>query len=1469
MSSDKDPLELQMPNEQLGNFLDENGLPLTSNAGRKQDEPAEGDAFQEYQFLGAAAIDYYGFSVSTAGDVNGDGYSDFIVGAPFNDAGGADAGRAYIYYGGQILDYNADVVLTGNIAGGKLGFSVSSAGDVNADGFADVVVGANGVSINNGGAYVYLGGSPMNNVADVTLQGQAAGELFGTSVSHAGDLNGDSFSDVIIGAYGYNGYMGRAYVYYGAASMNSGIDLIFSSGHSGSGYGYAISSAGDFNSDGYGDLLIGEFLGPGSYGMAFIYTGGPNMDNTADLTLTGALPADYFAASLGPAGDVNGDGFDDVIVGSYMYNSQTGRADIYYGGNVLNNVSDVQLSGVAVSDIFGTSVSGAFDVNGDGFKDVIVGSRQSDNGGTNAGCAYVYHGGINMNNVPDAVLTANIPNDQFGFCVASAGDVNRDGLSDLIVGVPYNDQVGSDAGKVWLYTNTRNRTPLPLAEFTGPGGFDYFGLRSSNAGDLNGDGYDDVMSSSINYQAVYIFYGGRFLDNIPDLILYAPNGNESFTSSISEAGDVNGDGFDDIIIGAENSNGATGRAYIFYGGTNMNSTPDVILSGLAGNNYFGSAVSGGGDVNFDGYDDVVVGSRGNQVAYVFYGGAVMNNVPDVTLTGNLNGFGSSVAIAGSVNGDVYDDVLVGANLDGPNDEGMVYLFLGSASMNNTFDQTFTGPGINARYGSLVSPAGDVNSDGYDDFLVGGLNPSFLILDTKGRVDLFLGSPSVDNIPDAVMIGLDANYQLGGSMSDIGDYNKDGYDDYAVTSFPAKRVYMFFGGTSTDNIPELVLAGEDVNTNIYFGMSVSTAGDMNGDGYPEIIAGGYGLSTQGYVYVFSYTQTITDIHDAVFDGEAAGDWMGYAIASAGDVNSDGYSDVIVGARLNDAPGLDAGRAYIYFGGNPMDFVPDVILNGLTAGDQFGFSVAGTGDVNGDGYGDVIVGAPLNDAAGTDAGRAYIYYGGASMNNLVDVVLTGEFSGNQFGFRVAGAGNFNGDNFGDIWQDVIIGSPYNDAGGTHAGRAYVYFGGYTMNNVVDVVITGAAAFNNLGVSVAAAGDVNGDTYGDIIVGASGSDVAATDAGQAFIYYGSMFPDNAADVTMNGSAAGDWFGYSVASAGDVNADGYKDVVVGAFRNDQRAVDAGRAYVFYGGLPMNNAADMNYYGENTNDWFGICVASAGDVNSDGLSDIIVGSVFNDAGGTDAGRAYIYFGSANINNNPDITLTGKTGEFFGWFVAGGGDINADGQSDPLVGAYQSSITSPQNGRGYLFISSHPVNHLLLTLKSILQGYYDASSETLNKQDTLTVNLRNQSFPYSVAGTAKAVVSKLDFTARFYFGNVAPGYYWIEVKHRNSIRTWSSQPQAFKRNIATEYDMTAHPGRAYGSNMILVDNSPVRYAIYGGDVNQDGIVDAVDALLVDNDSFNFLTGYYSTDVNGDYSVDLADALLVDNNSTNFVGTVIP
>ena len=198
----------------------------------------------------------------------------------------------------------ADVTMTGEAINNYFGSSVSSAGDMNGDGYSDVFIGASGYSTNTGRAYIYFGGASMNNIADVTMTGEASINDFGLSVSSAGDLNGDGYSDVIIGADGYSSYTGRAYVYYGGVSINNVADVIMTGEANDNYYGSSVSSAGDVNGDGYSDLVVGAWGYTSNGGRSYIYFGGASMNNTADVTMTGETIINYFGISVSSAGDI-------------------------------------------------------------------------------------------------------------------------------------------------------------------------------------------------------------------------------------------------------------------------------------------------------------------------------------------------------------------------------------------------------------------------------------------------------------------------------------------------------------------------------------------------------------------------------------------------------------------------------------------------------------------------------------------------------------------------------------------------------------------------------------------------------------------------------------------------------------------------------------------------------------------------------------------------------------------------------------------------------------------------------------------------------------------------------------------------------------------------------------------------------------------------------------------------------------
>ncbi len=300
------------------------------------------------------------------------------------------------------------------------------------------------------------------------------------------------------------------------------------------------------------------------------------------------------------------------------------------------------------------------------------------------------------------------------------------------------------------------------------------------------------------------------------------------------------------------------------------------------------------------------------------------------------------------------------------------------------------------------------------------------------------------------------------------------------------------------------------------------------------------------------------------------------------------------------------------GSPSRYIRD----GNFFSASFGRSVASAGDVNGDGYDDVIIGEPAFD------GLIWVYHGSPSGPNFdnYEFVASGGQAGARYGTAAASAGDVNGDGY----DDVIVGAPYYDNGHTDEGRVWVYHGSPSGLIPYAAFRSDSDQANALyGYSVASAGDVNGDGYDDVIVGAPGYDNGHTNEGRVWVYHGSpsgLIPYAAFRSESNQADA--WYGYSVATAGDVNGDGYDDVIVGAPRYDTPHVNEGRAWVYHGsssGL-IAFAAFRASDGWIDAD-FGISVASAGDVNGDGYDEVIVGIPNHDMNGPDCGRVVVFRG--------------------------------------------------------------------------------------------------------------------------------------------------------------------------------------------------------------------------------------------------------
>ena len=414
------------------------------------------------------------------------------------------------------------------------------------------------------------------------------------------------------------------------------------------------------------------------------------------------------------------------------------------------------------------------------------------------------------------------------------------------------------------------------------------------------------------------------------------------------------------------------------------------------------------------------------------------------------------------------------------------------------------------------------------------------------------------------------------------------------------------------------------------------------------------------------------------GDREGASFGTSVAGAGDVNGDGYADVIVGApSYTSDPVNQSGEGAVFvFYGSPsgLSATPDWMVESNQADAAFGTSVSTAGDVNGDGFDDVIVGAPGFSNGQDNEGAAFVYYGSATgLSPSQNKVVMSNQSASNFGWSVATAGDVDGDGY----SEVIVGAPDYDNGQENEGAVFVYRGSAAG---LDTTLKWTAELDQanavFGTSVSSAGDVNGDGYADVIIGAPGYTNGQEKEGAALVYHGSAGGLTTVNWTVESNQKDASLGWSVASAGDINADRYDDVIVGAPWYSNGQPNEGAAFVYHGSvsglsteppLPSGPAPKPDWRNESdqTFSYFGISVASADDVDADGFDEVLVGADFYDSGQEDGGAAFLYHGSASGLQ----TMSGWTGDsdqedsYFGSAVAGAGDVDKDGFADVVIGA--------------------------------------------------------------------------------------------------------------------------------------------------------------------------------------------------------------
>ena len=420
------------------------------------------------------------------------------------------------------------------------------------------------------------------------------------------------------------------------------------------------------------------------------------------------------------------------------------------------------------------------------------------------------------------------------------------------------------------------------------------------------------------------------------------------------------------------------------------------------------------------------------------------------------------------------------------------------------------------------------------------------------------------------------------------------------------------------------------TDCRFG-TISPGGDVNGDGYVDAIIGAYnysdGQTNEGRVTLYLGAPTgLSATPSWTFESNQAGAQLGDKISGVGDVNGDGYDDVALGAVAYDSSYTDEGKAYLFLGSpSGLSSTPAWSLNGGQTGAAFGSCVRPAGDVNGDGYADVIVGAWLYDTNLIDAGKAFVYLGGPSGLATTPVWTgNGEAAGAVYGYFVNTAGDVNHDGY----DDIVVGSRrYSGGGITREGKVYVYYGSPTgPSPTAGWTKTGGQARGEFGAAVGTAGDVNGDGYDDLVVGAFRQSAPDSAEGRAYVFLGG--PAGLASTpawTAEGNQKNAEFGYSLG-AGDINHDGYSDVMVSAVTYTVNGLaDAGRICMYRGGAGgLATSPAWTYDGDQAGERLGDMVTILGDVDRDAFEDIGAGALYHDNAFVDSGRAFLFYGCAD-----------------------------------------------------------------------------------------------------------------------------------------------------------------------------------------------------------------------------------------------------
>lgn len=1065
----------------------------------------------------------------------------------------------------------------------------------------------------------------------------------------------------------------------------------------------------DVCDEGYGSLALPEAL------------------TASDISVYGYHAFDNLGWAMADIGDFDGDGVHDLAVGvpgDHSNGPRAGAVFVYLsdGGSHSLLFPSMRVFGAESGDGAGSTVAGAGDVNGDGYDDLVIGASPNSRSHHVEGVAWLVLGTpsapatLSLFSGADATWRGAGRGDRFGSVVAGLGDVNGDGFDDVGVGAPRADGLGLDAGAVYVFygPQTGDRSAL-LADRTllGATAGDAAGSSLMRLGDVDGDLDADfavgapLVGSLSNDGAVYIVTAGVGTLVLTDAAATLRGAaGEHAGSALADAGDVDGDGANELWVGARAwGRGRRGAVYLVnvddaYGAVDALSNASVAqLRGVAAGDAFGVAIAGGEDVDDDGVMDLIVGAPGARGAGRSAGAAWVLSGPfsgsvDVTSEGQHNGSvagvraGSSVALMPDLNGDAFADALIGSPrflANGRLGVGELSVFYGGADrvdLQTWFaDGDHDGWGAGAPVASCLALPGHVARTGDCDDSSQRYHPYAAETDcadiedyscdgSHGPVDVdndgvFACANDCDDRDPAVAAGQpercanlkddDCNGEVDDGLAIDAvlwrpDSDRDGFGDAGVAFLACSAPGFFL-------TPPVTVSGDCDDLDVARHPGVVELCDLVDNDCDGLVDG------------WSAIDALDAWPDA--DGDGGGSLTGrqrmceVAEGFATEPSDCDDSDAAVpGEEVCDAVDNDCDGAF-YLGGEVAS--PTWSISGQVpprgGAAQLGVALAVAPDMDGDGYDELVMGASNASvyvlAQPPATGPHTILAPSVGGQLVVRATLSG--AGAAFG-SVLAAGDFDGDGIGD----VAVADPAAAAPLLEEGIVYLFYG-----PLEGALTTGAAAARVVGVSGAdrvgsslVAADLDGDGADELVVGAPGADLGLHNRGAMVVVAGDPLRGvgtrSIDDLPgLLGEAAGDELGSAVAVLGDVDGDGQRDIACAA--RFGTLTDAGYVAVVSAQSVFAKAPDVDtVYGFSPGQRLGRAIAG-GDVDGDGYDDLIVSDAL--------GRAWVVPGSASGVVGGSVTsiasheLTGPPGQELGATLAVASDVDADGDDELVVGA--------------------------------------------------------------------------------------------------------------------------------------------------------------------------------------------------------------